>query len=54
MKEEYLYQIASGSVDVEAMSKEFNEKLFKSGLQDIMDEKQRQLDAWLEEKGISK
>ena len=54
VKEEYLYQIASGSVDVEAMSKEFNEKLFKSGLQDIMDEKQRQLDAWLEEKGISK
>ena len=54
IKTEYLYQIASGSVDVEAMSKEYNDKMYKSGLQDMMNEKQRQLDEWCKEKGIER
>ena len=49
---EYQYQIASGSVDVVAKSKEFNEKMYKSGLQDVMDDKQKQIDDWAAKKGL--
>ena len=49
---EYQYQIASGSVDVVAKSQEFNDRMYKSGLQDIMDDKQKQLDDWAAKKGL--
>lgn len=44
----YIGQITTGSVDPEPAIKEFNEALYDAGLQDIIDEKQIQLDAWLE------
>ncbi len=45
--EQYANSVASGATDVEAGLAEFNEALYKAGLQKIMDEKQSQLDAWL-------
>ena len=37
--------------DIDATIAEFNEKLYAAGLQDIIDEKQRQLDEFLAAKG---
>lgn len=45
--DEYMTSIATGSVDTDTALAEFNEKLYNSGLQKVMDEKQAQLDAWL-------
>lgn len=45
--EQYAYPLMCGSVDVESTLKEFNEALYRAGLQAVMDEKQTQLDAWL-------
>lgn len=45
--EEYKKALWVGSLDVEPALKEMNEKLYASGLQRIMDEKQKQFDAWL-------
>ena len=50
---EYSYQIASGaSADYENLIKEFNDKMYKSGLQDVIDDKQKQLDDWAAAKGL--
>lgn len=48
---EYEVSICTGSVDPEQALAEFNEKLYATGLQDVIDEKQRQFDEWLAEKG---
>lgn len=45
--EQYKKQIAFGVLDPESGIKEFNDALYKAGLQKVMDEKQKQLDAWL-------
>lgn len=45
--DQYLKLLESGSVDPDKEIKNFNDKLYASGLQKIMDEKQRQLNAWL-------
>lgn len=47
--EEYVYTIASGSVETESAIAEFNEKMYAAGLQDVIDAKQEALDAWLAE-----
>lgn len=39
--------IMYGEVDIESSLAEFNKQLYAAGLQDIMTEKQKQLDAWL-------
>ena len=49
VSEEYLTTIGSGSVEPETALAEFNEKLYAAGLQAVMDEKQEQLDDWLEQ-----
>lgn len=49
VSDEYLMSLVTGSVDVDKTLAEFNEKLYKAGLQKVIDEKQAQLDAWLEE-----
>ena len=49
-RSEYQKQLAFGAVaDLDASIKEFNDKLYAAGLQDIMDAKQEQLNAWLAE-----
>ncbi len=48
---EYSESLISGSVDPEVALPEFLEKLDKSGMNSILEEKQKQLDAWLAEKG---
>jgi len=44
--EQYLAPICTGSVDPDVSLKEFNKALYDAGLQKIIDEKQKQLDAW--------
>ena len=52
--DEYLYTIAAGAVaDPAASIKEFNDKLYASGLKEYMEEQQKQLDAWAAENGIN-
>jgi putative aldouronate transport system substrate-binding protein len=52
IKSEYLYNLGSGSADnYEELMQEFNDKLYASGLQDMIDAKQSQLDAWRAENG---
>jgi len=54
IRDEYLYKISSGDVaDVDAEIKKFNDKMYASNLQGLMDAKQEQLDKWAEEKGIN-
>lgn len=49
---EHWYVIGAGAVDdVDASIEEFNKKLYDSGLQDIMDAKQKALDEWRAENG---
>lgn len=36
-----------GEVDIDSTVEEFNKQLYNAGLQDIINEKQTQLDAWL-------
>lgn len=48
ISDEYLITIGSGSVDPETAVAEFNEMLYSAGLQDVIDSKQEQLNAWLE------
>ncbi len=48
--EQYKKQVAFGVLDPEAGVAEFNDALYSAGLQDVIDEKQRQLDAWLAER----
>ncbi len=47
---QYLPALGAGSVDPESGIKEFNDALYSAGLQTVMDEKQKQLDAWLSSK----
>jgi putative aldouronate transport system substrate-binding protein len=52
IKSEYLYKVASGDVpDMDAEIKKFNDRLYSSGLQSVMDAKQEQLDAWRKANG---
>ncbi|MBQ1376617.1 MAG: DUF3502 domain-containing protein, partial [Lachnospiraceae bacterium] len=52
IKSEYLYKVASGDVpDMDAEIKKFNDRLYSSGLQTVMDAKQEQLDAWRKANG---
>lgn len=49
---QYQAAIVRGTAsDLDAAIDEYNEKLYEAGLQDIIDEKQKQLDAWLASKG---
>ena len=45
--DQYLIPIDTGSVDPDTELKKFNDALYSAGLQTIMDEKQKQLNAWL-------
>ncbi len=49
-RDEYIYQLETGtcgSANVDKLLDELNEALYKVGLQDVMDAKQAQIDAWL-------
>lgn len=46
--DQYLVTIASGEAEPESAIQEMNDALYDAGLQTVMDEKQAQLDAWLE------
>lgn len=43
----YENAVSFGAVDPEPILKKFNAELYNAGLQKVMDEKQKQLDAWL-------
>jgi putative aldouronate transport system substrate-binding protein len=45
--EQYAKVIGNGAVDPEELLKKFNDSLYAAGLQKVIDEKQRQFDAWL-------
>lgn len=47
VKTEWYDAIGTGSVDPSTAIKEFNDALYAAGLQDVIDEKQGQLDEWL-------
>ncbi|MBT2293143.1 ABC transporter substrate-binding protein [Paenibacillus albidus] len=49
VSEQYWEIIGNGAVDQDEMIKKFNDDLYSAGLQKVMDEKQRQFDAWLVE-----
>lgn len=46
--EQYSKDLAFGVVDIDSKLKEFNDALYAAGLQTVMDEKQKQLNEWLE------
>lgn len=46
--EQYSKDLAFGVVDIDSKLKEFNDALYGAGLQTVMDEKQKQLNEWLE------
>lgn len=48
--EQYRVGLECGAMDPESTLKDFNDALYSAGLQKIIDEKQKQLDAWLETK----
>ena len=48
---EYQYSIEYGAVDPETAIQEMNDKMYAAGLQEIIDEKQRQYTAWREARG---
>lgn len=49
--DEYRMSLECGVLDPETALPEMNEKMYAAGLQNIIDEKQAQLDKWLEAKG---
>ena len=49
----YMKSIECGAVDPETIIPQMNQELYAAGLQEYMDEKQRQLDAWAEANGVS-
>ena len=49
VSDQYLNMLAFGTVDIDSTLKEFNDALYAAGLQDVIDEKQAQLNAWLAE-----
>lgn len=48
--DKYEDAISFGSVDIESALESFNSELYGAGLEKVMEEKQRQFDAWLAEK----
>jgi len=50
IRDEYVYDLGAGSLDPSKID-ELNTRLYGSGLQDIMDAKQEQLNKWREENG---
>lgn len=50
--DEYIPAITTGSLDPDTAIAEMNKKLYDAGLQTIMDEKQKQLDAWASENNV--
>ncbi len=48
VRDQYWKDLAFGAVEIDEKLKEFNDALYAAGLQTVMDEKQRQLDEWLE------
>lgn len=48
--DEYIAAIDTGSMDIDTILPEFQEKLRKAGAQDIIDEMQRQINEWLKTK----
>ena len=52
--DEYLPGFKTGSLDLEQNYSNFIEKLKAAGMDDIIAEKQKQLDAWCTENGINK
>lgn len=49
VKEEHVMSIVAGAVEPEAAIQKLNDALYSAGLQKVMDEKQKQFDAWLAE-----
>ena len=49
----YINSIGCGAVDPAVVIPQMNEELYAAGLQDYMDEKQRQLDEWAAANGVS-
>ena len=49
--DQYDNDLNFGTIDTETGIKQLNDALYANGLQEIMDEKQRQLDEWLANKG---
>ncbi len=49
VKGQYLKLLEAGCVDLDTVYPEFIQKLYDAGLQRVIDEKQRQFDAWLAE-----
>lgn len=49
--DQYAVPLMCGSVEIDSTLEAFNNALYEAGLQDIMDAKQEQLDAWLAERG---
>ena len=49
VKSQYLKLLESGCMDYDVLYTEFIQKLYDAGLQRVLDEKQRQFDAWLAE-----
>lgn len=47
--EQYIKDLAFGAVDVDSKLQEFNDALYAAGLQDVIDAKQEQFDAWYAE-----
>ena len=50
--DEYRMSLECGVVDPETTLAEMNERMYAAGLQDIIDEKQRQLDEWAAANGV--
>lgn len=50
--DQYTSSLENGVVDPESTLEEMNEKLYAAGLQDIIDEKQAQLDEWAAANGV--
>lgn len=49
--DQYAVPLMCGSVDIDSTLEAFNQALYDAGLQQVMDAKQEQLDAWLAEQG---
>jgi putative aldouronate transport system substrate-binding protein len=47
VRNRYRKALETGSVDPDVVLDEFNEALYRAGLQKVIDEKQKQLDEWL-------
>lgn len=50
VNEKYIHTLGYGTIDIEQGIADFNDELYMSGLQDIIDAKQSQLDEWMASK----